>query len=455
MRSRAAAILAMIAAGVGFVGVADTVEAGEPTEASIDLIVEVSPFRVDPDSAAAGDALTLQLTDEGTPVAGCIPSGAGAERRLTCGENTASLQDGGTYSLEVLGISPGYYVSTVECLANETPIVTPDELPIDVTFQSGADVTCFVEIERGPVLYIDKVVSGGPLGSSDFPLEIYDADGALVETGAITDPSNDVCSFEPLIQLPPGLIDTDLCAGVRLAPGTYTLGEVLPDYGYEAVFVTCEIDSQGGREVLPSPAFDVTHGEIPFADTLCTLRNEYVTELVRADIEIVNDSGGSATGADFTIEVYDSAGTIVASGVDPAPGVGNASFEAVLPIGAYTFGVAGPEGYEASATVTPVVDDDQTEVIDDASAQFSLSRDLGVAGVIVVDDQVAPTTTTTTTTTTTVAPTTAAPTTAAPTTTIVMLLPETGQSDSMLPLMLVALLLIGFGGAAIASTRRT
>ncbi|MFT6293540.1 MAG: hypothetical protein ACJAR2_004170 [Ilumatobacter sp.] len=48
---------------------------------------------------------------------------------------------------------------------------------------------------------------------------------------------------------------------------------------------------------------------------------------------MINDGDRTATGADFTIEIFNTTGTRVGFGVDPEPGPGNASVEFTLPIG--------------------------------------------------------------------------------------------------------------------------
>jgi LPXTG-motif cell wall-anchored protein len=171
---------------------------------------------------------------------------------------------------------------------------------------------------------------------------------------------------------------------------------------------------------------------------------EVVSQIVSADIVVANDDNGTATGADFTIEVYDTGGTLVASGPDPEPGTGNASAEFVLAAGNYTFGVSGPAGYVTAVVVTIVPA--AAEIIDDASAQFTLTPGEVVSAVLTADD-IAPATTTTTTTT--LAPTT----TQGPTTTAIGVLPATGNDQSS-TLALVAAMLVLLGAGTLLVTRR-
>jgi LPXTG-motif cell wall-anchored protein len=177
-------------------------------------------------------------------------------------------------------------------------------------------------------------------------------------------------------------------------------------------------------------------------DVHCTLANEYFTQTVTADINVVNDDGGTAQGSAFTIEVYDASNTLVAEGVDPEPGTGNASASFVLPVGSYSFGVNGPAGY--TATVVVVQEELAQARIDDPSAAFTLSRSVTAPAVITADDP-APLATTTTST---VAPTTAAPTTVDPN----AVLPATGTTSSTILMLALAAFFLGSGTVLV--TRR-
>ena len=418
------------------------------------------------DPATVGDALDLELFVEpatvggsGTLVPGCSVGGSGASR--TCLYTPGVLTPGVSYIIGVGGIDDAYEVSSVSCsnLGGPAEMLDTTDFPNAVIPYDDFDRwECTVEITAKPMLYIDKLITAsGGASSTDFTLELYDDTGTLVPiTPAIVDPDDAQCSFG-------ATIDDATCAAVPLSAGDYTIGEILPGYGYDAGLFVCEssIDFVDAREILPTPAYDFTHSGPDRDDTLCTLTNDYLTQTVSADIEVTNDGGRTATGADFTIEVFNSSGILVASGVDPEPGTGNASAEFVLPIGDYTFGVDGPEGYDASATVTVSATNTETEIIG-TGADFTLTRDQTAIGVISVDDQTIPTTTTTTTTivpettTTTAVATTTTLMAVAPITTLTGLLPATGTDAwRKLPLMLLALALMALGGGAILTTRRS
>ncbi len=419
--------------GIATVSVGGTASAGNTQGQAILNVTYLMPAAV---GQSAADALEPELFLSGSDISDtasrCTESDtATPELGSLTMELNCNLEPGREHVIGVDMLPPDHYVAFVSC---RTPLVDEAiDLPdASLTPDPFTITDCDVFIEPFPTVYIDKVTTGdGPLDSTDFTLEIYDDAGTLVD-GTVADPSTDVCSLSDR--------DDTKCAAVTLPPGDYALGEVLPDYGYDLSSASCIAEVPGER--FPSPIGEFTHGEFG-ADTYCAITNEYLTQTVTADLVVVNDDGGTATGADFTIEVFDNSGTKVAEGPDPEPGTGNASAEFDLPIGDYTFGVAGPAGYTSSAVVTPVDVAVATEIIE-TGADFTTTRTQSAAGVITVDDPPAATTTTTTTTTTL----------PATTTTITATLPETGSS-SQLPMMLIALAFLGLGGAAIITTRRT
>lgn len=468
---RALLLTTTIAIGLTTVSVFDSASAGFSG-------IEVNYQVFGPDFAAVGDALTLELFDSnGALVPGCnssVGNGSGT-RLLSC--NTGVLSNGQTYTLGVDTVDAAYFVSYASCSQSDREMLDTSDFPDAVVAFNGGFESCQVQISQTPTLYIDKVTTGGPLGASDFTLEIYDDSGALVPiTPAVVDPDDALCTIpitNGLQESADSLLDPSICAAIVLEPGSYTMGEILPDYGYDESSLSCVSTSPVIVEILPSPAFDFTHGEFG-SDTLCTLTNDYITQVVTADIVVENDSGGTATGADFTIEVFQ-AGSLVASGVDPAPNDPTASFVSdPLPIGDYTFGISGPEGYETTIDVTIEEVDVATEQLPSPAADFTLSRTQTAAALLTVNDPLQATTTTSTTTTTTVAPTTttttvapstapaatdapttAAPTTAAPVTTVrpTTQLPATGSTSSTL--LLLGLALFALGSGTILTARRS
>lgn len=390
-----------------------------------------------------------------------------------------NLVGGTTYTVGVDNIGD-YYVSSATCTPNDLgEIILPDENIIlnkaiddsGATFvQPGIGYTkCVVRLQAKPLLFVDKLVNGGDLISSDFPIEIYQG-GELV--ASTQDPDDQRCEFDPFynpsdITASP-VADPALCANVPLEPGDYTIGEVLPEYGYVERSLDCQSEfdqpqQDTAQKQLASPTFDFPHSSPDFDATLCVLTNDYVTQDVTVDLVVINDDGGTATAGQFTIEVFDSSGTLVDTAIDPDPAEGSALQTLTLPIGDYTFGVSGPEGYTSSAEVTivPIL---PAKAIS-TGADFTLTPDQTVAGVITVDDPPVDTTSTTTTTTTTNTTTTTlvpAPAplpsvdTLAPTTTITIILPETGSNDNQtwtLLLMAIGSLILGAG--AVIATRRS
>lgn len=452
----------------------------------------------DPD--AAGAALEFHLFEEGGAAAEpCVEQGSGAVRSCLYEDSVAGP---GTYVLGVANIDNAYWLRALGCggavvadrADREARAVGVNEVNFKVfgnayfSYRDGQPVECTLFLRAKPNVYIDNVVDNSAaapgtatLSANDFAIEIYDDDGMLVSTGAITDPDDAQCSS--------ALQSDAVCASVNLADGDFTMGAVPLDYGYELIGLDCTVlgDAGDARAALPSPDFDFSHSNSSGnEETRCTLTHEYVSQTVTADLVVTNDSGRTAAGDEFTIQVFDVSGNVVASGVDPEPGTGNASAEFVLPIGPYTFGVDGPEGYEASASIMPRGVD---QLAISTGADFTLTRTQGATGVIGVDDLIIPPTTTTATTTTTitttttvalatatttVALTTTAPTTTptvvlpatpeatvaptsndAPTSTITSLLPATGSSSSQtLSMLLIALALMVLGGGAVVATRR-
>lgn len=483
-----AAALALVA-GIG-------VASAGSTEAGIDADFEVrymfDDFPNTSNALTAANGAVGELYQEIAP---------GSFEDITADKCTQTTPTGdanyASFALQCDDLSPGvhavgidqtgdYFVTDVFCGNQEfqEPEERIDSADATFTQPEFGYAWCDVYLTPKPILYIDKIADElGELGASDFPLEVYSTEGEVF-TG--TDPSDELCEFQNIILKRPAdgtearIADDSLCAAIPLLPGEYTMGEILPEYGYEPGSFECETEpsrydffDQPDEKLEPAEDYSFVHGdgglignEIPFFPaTLCRLTNDYVEVDVTADLVVVNDDGGTATADQFTIEVFDSSGVKVDEGVDPDPALGNDLVDFVLPVGDYTFGVSGPDGYTSSAVVnvTPV---EETEIIP-TGADFTAASDQDVAGVITVDDppaEPAPTTLPPTTVPpTTLAPTTVPPTTLAPApappsppTTITMILPETGggsnQTGTIVLMALGALLL---GGGAVLATRRS
>ena len=365
----------LAAIGLATVSVGGTASAGSTQG---EALLDVTYFMPAAVGQSAADALEPELFLSGSDISDtasrctesdtATPEFGSLTRDLNC-----NLEPGREHVIGVDMLPPDHYVAFVSCrpVTLDEAIDLPDAT---LTLDPFTITECDVFIEPFPTVYIDKVTTGdGPLDSTDFTLEIYDDAGTLVD-GTLVDPSTDTCALFDL--------DDTTCASIVLPPGDYTLGEVLPDYGYDLASVMC--DTERPMERFDPAVGEFTHGEFS-GNSYCTITNEYLTQTVTADLVVVNDDGGTATGADFTIEVFDNTGTKVAEGPDPEPGTGNASAEFDLPIGDYTFGVAGPAGYTSSAVVTPVDVAVPTEIIA-TGADFTTTRTQTAAGVITVDD---------------------------------------------------------------------
>lgn len=284
-----------------------------------------------------------------------------------------------------------------------------------------------------------------------------------------------------------GVVETGFGSGsFVLDRGAYVIAATPVADGYTIDSIVCADDRNGNTNggpnfVINGPGDD----EVPYTPATCVVTATYTappppeptSQVVRADIVVVNDDGGTANGSEFTIEVFAGNGSLAASGKDPAPNDPSTSATFELPLGdGYRFGVSGPDGYTASVVVTPV------EVVlgelIDGGAAFSLTASLTAAGQITVDDVAAPpeptvpptvppTEPTVPPTEPTVPP-TAPPTTddqaavppaapetpAPPVATAAPTIPVTGATDQTLPIALLALGLTMLGTGALVIARR-
>jgi hypothetical protein len=383
--------------------------------------------------------------------------------------------DGGTltevpwtpYQLGLSALPPGYEIANAYCygigygvdelITDPTPefeiYLNPDGLPT---------AACEIYIFGPPTVYVEHIVDGGTAATTDFTTQLFDSGGSMV--GESSDPSPEFCETSFPERGLPGLVGpiylgptfvADVCGAIVAPSGDdYTVGAVLPDYGYEAT-ISCTGEPPGffgvlmERVVSDLATFD--HPTSPGYESLCLLTATYYVQTIEVDVVVDNTIGGASDGSDVLVEIYDQDGVLVDSGFDPAPNSTSAAAEFTLPIGDYTIGVAGPSGYTYTATVTVVPTD--AEVIDDPSADLTLTSDQTATAVVLATGQPAPTTTTTTTTTTT--PTTlATPTTIATPTTMSGILPATGGSSTTDNLAWWALGLLLAGFAIAGASRR-
>lgn len=469
----------------------------ESYEGSAESLSQAEADATDPELFLRAEPTPLDISNGGMCTEDATATSPGTpgrwEKSVACGFVEA---DGSVYDFGISMVPDRFFVDGVNCFENVNSVAIFDAEPT-ITPAPFEDWECYVNIEPKPLVFIDKAVIFDDVcaafddeetcleeldlswDSSDFELEIYDSEGEQVAfDDPIIDPSNDEC--EPDIEfegpffadasagsslLP---VDDSLCVGVPLAPGDYTMGEVLPSHGYEPAFSYCTIASPGGDEMLPEEDYSFTVSSRQSETTFCVLVNEYLVQTVTADLVIDGDDLGPAAPADFVISVTrDGDGEVVATGFDPEPGVDNESAEFTLPVGAYSLGVSAPDGYTPTVELAAVnvgrLQAASAANADSVGHEFTLSRSTQAAAVITVTYAVA-TTATTTTTTTTVAPTTAAPvttdepavTTIAPTTTVTANLPATGSDGGQTTsLLLLALGLLVLGSGSVVVSRRS
>lgn len=378
----------------------------------------------------AAQAFTPELFESpGPDVAGaCVLNAATGDAQFASRSMTCPNFSPGTYTVGATGTG-NYAVQGASCIINNLIERFTDP---DATFtwiEASFDGNCSIVL-AAPVLHVDVVVNGGTAALADFTAEVFDTDGATLPSSTLADPgSGDCYDSQSFI--------AGNCGRVELVAGDYFLG-VTPVAGYVPT-AQCQAGPTPDEQI-PGSGGQFSHGASGI-DTFCRITVTYTTQTISADIVVTNNNGGTANGSAFTIEVYDASNTLVASGVDPEPGTGNASYvSSPLPIGNYTLGVAGPAGYAYTAVVTAVDVVVPTERLTDPSAAFTLSATQSAAAVITADDPVPPPTTTTTT------PTTVPASTVDPN----AVLPATGTASSTILMWALAAFFLGSGTILVA-----
>ncbi|MEM8618170.1 MAG: LPXTG cell wall anchor domain-containing protein [Actinomycetota bacterium] len=319
------------------------------------------------------------------------------------------------------------------------------------------------------VVAVDLIVEAGDVDRSDVDIEIFEGtEGDIVATG--NDLSDEVCT----------VVGDTGCYLPDLDSGFYQLGIDLPE-GFELVGGECGVlgSPDLAAQRLPREEGYFTIGQDD-ESVRCAITIRGEERPVSADVVVINDDGGTADGTGFIVEVFDSGGALYDSGTDPAPNDSASSAEFDLPVGDYTFGISGADGYEVTVDVAV---SRLPAIINDPSAAFTVGPNEAVVAVLTADDipeaettttatqstplgtttppEVTASTTTTpeTTTTATAAPPTAAPPTAAPPTaappTLAAELPATGATRQTLPILALALGLLALGAGAVVFTRRS
>ena len=422
-------------AGISALGVAASAEAGVPqgqVRVSVQIVGE---------AAADGLNTAVEIYDNGVlDTADCdeFAEPAAQDNDVYVTFTTGCLLEPGTdYSLGLNPLPAGYeaIVSCGQPVANERIVDDGNSFSIEI----GHITNCWVALGANMAVLTKEVVvplEGGPetpAAPGDFTLEVYDAEGAMYASGSVA--SSPECDW---------LLGSEgvPCFYIDLESGDYSFGEV-PVLGYDGSVTACDSD------VGPDERFDdasnetVTVDPSPFGRWFtCDIRNTYAEGEITLTKTLINDDGGTATMGDFTLELYEG-GTMIDSGVCAADG---SCLTGTYPVGSYTVGETGPDGYTRTVTQEVLV---PTEQLAEPEAQIELGPLEQVTVNVESDD-----TPTTTTTTTTLAPST----TALQTTTTAfdagsVTLPPTGD-DSSTNIALVALGFLLLGGAGLLLSRR-
>ncbi|MCB0966698.1 MAG: hypothetical protein KDB37_07670 [Ilumatobacter sp.] len=422
----------------GSVAIGTPVQAGDTATGSVDVTLEVRG----PNALDVLNGLTLELFDESTGqdvASNCtVPKLGGPEPlRMSYDVGCTGLA-AATHTFGLLGVPEGWEAYVTDCgpLVQQPPPERITNGDASFTVSPQAPMWECTIVVGTSVVAIDKIVTGeGAATFADFEFEIFDGEGAPVDTaGAIVDPSGDVCD---------GTLSD--CVLVAVTPGDYSLGEV-PEYGYEVSSVDCtsniNIEKYFGEEQpkeiieLEGAAFNTEDG-----DAYCIVTNEYREGRLIVTAAVNNDDGGTAGVTDVSIEVYQADGDtpVVPATACAADGT---CLDTMLPVGDYVIGYIGPDGY--THAVTQSVSLEVAEKLADAEAAFTAAYGAVVEIEVTIDDpEPEPTTTTTLPATTTTAFDAGAGT-----------LPPTGSSDTNTRLAMVAIALIAAGGALLAVRRR-
>ncbi|MFP5487223.1 MAG: SpaA isopeptide-forming pilin-related protein, partial [Acidimicrobiia bacterium] len=217
------------------VGASAVAAGGAPASAGVavangDVDVTIRVFGGPADDVLAG--LTFELYQGGSKIAdpGCDPFAAGTESDPVFAVSSSTCTPGdGEFQVGLDGVPP-QYSTFATCTTPSVNEAITDGTP---TFTLGSNlpgVVCTIDV-RAATLAIDKVVVGGDATVADFEFEVYDGDGALIELDPIVDPDAALCE-ETLGD----------CVLVGLPFGEYTLGEVVPAYGYAVTDVECTVE---------------------------------------------------------------------------------------------------------------------------------------------------------------------------------------------------------------------
>lgn len=467
---KAVAAAAAFVLVTGLAGV-DVVEAGPaPPVISAEFTVTVAGSQV---ANAATYVPTITPAGSGGQVGDCAVSVVVSAPYLVTTEYVCDLLVGDTYTISV-PTPPAPHRATYQC--GTTGVSPTDQLDLTGEPLFGG---CFIGVVA-PTVFVEKVVLGdetGPLTSDEFVLTVHPADGGAA-VGSDSDPDEAFCDLPTDIGV--------LCGYIEVPTGDYAIGEER-EYGYVPAIAECRPEPFAESEEpppiiidpeivpLPPERIDDPSGEPIATFTLdddvtgfvfCAVGNFYAEGEITIAKTVTNNHGGTAGPEDWTVELYDDTNMIVDEAVCNPDG---SCLSGTYPVGQYTIGERGPEGYTSTLTIE-ITEDAPLEALADPDATFDLEPFAIVDATIASEDQptsTSSTSTTTTSTTTTVADsttttvtsTTVAPvTTAGPTTTAFdvggVTLPPTGSDSGTSSLALAAALFVLLGGAALVATRR-
>lgn len=260
-----------------------------------------------------GATLTLVKTvtndNGGTATAGDFVLSAAGPTTISGASGASAVTNApvgaGSYTLSEANL-PGYAAGTYRCVINGGAAAVGNSLTL-----AGGDVaTCTIHNDDvGATLTLIKTVTNGNGGSatpSDFTLSASGPTPISGTTGAAS------------------------VTGAAVHAGTYALSETnLP--GYVAGAYSCTIN--GGAAVV-GDSVTLAGGDA----ATCTINNTDQPVSLTLVKQVINDHGGTATTADFTLTA---SGPVTISGISGAPTV----TQAPVSEGRYTLSEAGRAGY--------------------------------------------------------------------------------------------------------------
>ncbi|UUI72676.1 VWA domain-containing protein [Cellulomonas xiejunii] len=252
-----------------------------------------------------------------------VPSATPAVAGLTDVEVTGAtpenaqvneIRPGHPYALSETG-PDGYTLTEIRCTVSGT-----EQVLTEITVPAGETAVCvFVNDDEPATLTLRKVVEAGATGATQTP-----ADWTLTAT------PQGVAGQGPVSGN-----GADGVTAVQVLPGGYQLSESTVA-GFAAGTWACAT-ADGTAVTVTDDVVDLVGG----ADVTCTITNTAQPSTLTLVKQVVNDAGGTATVADWTLTA--TGPTAGLSGV-----TGDAAVtDATVAIGSYTLSESGPAGYAA------------------------------------------------------------------------------------------------------------